>query len=97
MTDYEVTITTPELSEARERDRKRIAKTSKFKIKFLGVFKNGMVWNNANEPFLDLKEGIFHMIGGTKSSNHLIPVGGTMWDKISVPKNKMKVIRRIKE
>jgi len=79
-----------------ERSRRQVGSTSKYLIKFTGNFKNGMVWNNANEPYLDLKEGIFHIIGGTKSSTHLIKEGGTMWDKVSVPKNKMKVMRLIK-
>ena len=99
--EYTVTFKPAELSEkqleARERSRKQIAKLNKYEIKFLGKFKNGMVWNNSNEPYLDLKGGIFHDVGGSKTSNHLIPVGGTMWDKFSVPKNKMKIVRRVSE
>jgi len=94
-------LTTPEPLEkeleARERSRRNIAKTSKYEVKFLGTFKNGMVWNNSNEPFLDLKEGVFHIVGGSKTSTHLIPVGGTMWDRFSVPKKLVKVIRLVRE
>lgn len=80
-----------------ERSRRQIGNTSKYEIKFLGRFKDGMVWNNTSEPFMDLKEGIFHVVGGTKSSNHLIPVGGTMWDRFSVPKKSMKIVRLVRE
>ena len=97
----EVTFKEAELSqkqlEARERSRRTIAKLNKYEIKFLGKFKNGMIWNNSNEPYIDLKQGIFHDVGGTKSSNHLVPVGGTMWDRFSVPKKLTKVIRLVRE
>ena len=97
----EVTFKPDELSEKqkedRERSRRNIAKLNKYELKFLGKFKNGMIWNNANEPYLDLKGGIFHMVGGSKSSHHIIPVGGTMWDKISVPKVLVRVIRLVRE
>ena len=83
--------------DARESSRKSIAKLTKYEIKFLGKFKNGMVWNNSNEPYLDLKEGTFHIVGGSKNSNHLVPVGGTMWDRFSVPKRLMKIIRLVRE
>ncbi|GAH74308.1 unnamed protein product [marine sediment metagenome] len=80
-----------------ERSRRQVANTNKYEIRFLGSFKDGMVWNNTNEPYIDLKERIFHIVGGTKSSEHLVPVGGTMWDRFSVPKKLMKVIRLVRE
>ena len=99
--EIEVTFKPADLSEkqkeARERSRKQIAKLNKYEIKFLGKFKDGMVWNNSNEPYLDLKQGIFHDVGGGKTSNHLVPVGGTMWDKFSVPKKLMEIIRLVRE
>ena len=83
--------------EARERSRKQIAKLNKYEIKFLGKFKNGMVWNNSNEPYLDLKGGIFHDVGGGKNSHHLVPVGGTMWDRFSVPNKLMEIVRLVRD
>ena len=77
-----------------EKSRVNVAKLDKYEIKFLGPFKNGMKWNS-NE-ILDPKFGIFHMVNATKTSIHLVPVGGHVYEKFSVPKNKMKVIRRIK-
>ena len=77
-----------------ERSRVRIARLSKCEIEFLGPFKNGMKWNS-NE-LLDPKKGIFHIVDKTKTSVHLVPVGGTMWDRISVPNSKMKSIKRVK-
>ena len=62
---------------------------------FFGKFKDGMKWNSTK--LLDLKSGIFHVVGGTKTSIHLVPVGGNQWDKFSVPKNKMKVVRWVKQ
>ena len=101
MTEYTYTFKPAELSQKqlddRERSRRTIAKLTKYEIKFLGKFKNGMVWNNSNEPYLDLKGGVFHDVGGSKSSTHLVPVGGTMWDKISVPKKLMEIVRIVRE
>ena len=77
-----------------ERSRQTISKLSKFEITFSGKFVNGMVWNSTE--IVDLKKGIFHIVDKTKTRVHLVPVGGTMWDRISVPKSKMKSIRRVK-
>lgn len=77
-----------------ERSRESVGRLPKYEIKFLGKFRNGMKWND--NTLLDLKIGIYHMVDMTKTSIHIVPVGGSMWDKFSVPKNKMKVIRRIK-
>ncbi len=64
-------------------------------VKFLGFFKNGFKWNT--NVWICPKDGIYNIIGSTKSSVHLIPEGGIMSDRFSVPKNKMKIIRRVKE
>jgi len=78
-----------------ERSRQRIARMSKYEISFLGKFVNGIVWNSTE--ILDLKQGIYHLVNKTKTRIHIVPEGGTMWDRISVPKDKMKVIRRVKD
>ena len=83
------------IEQRNEESRINITKLDKYEIKFLGPFKNGMKWNS-NEV-LDPKRGIFHMVDMTKTSIHLVPVGGHVYEKFSVPKNKMKVIRRVKE
>lgn len=83
------------IEERNERSRENIAKMSKYEIIFLAPFKNGMVWNSSK--LLDPKETIFHMVGATKTSIHLVAEGGHIYEKFSVPKNKMKVVRRVKE
>ena len=77
-----------------EESRVNVAKLDKYEIDFLGPFKNGMKWNS--EALLDPKRGIFHLVGKSKSSIHLVPEGGHVYEKFSVPKNRMKVIRRVK-
>lgn len=77
-----------------EKSRVNVAKLDKYEITFLGPFKNGMKWNS--QEMLDPKVGIFHMVDMTKKSIHLVPVGGHVYEKFSVPKKKMKVIRRVK-
>lgn len=54
---------------------------------------NGIVWND----YTPIKPGErnYQIVGKTKKNVHLVPEGGTMWDRISVPKNKMKVIRKV--
>ncbi len=81
------------IEERNERSRINVAKTDKFEIKFLGPFKDGMKWNLTK--VLDLEEGIFHIVDGTKTSIHLVAEGGHIYEKFSVPKNKMKVVRRV--
>ena len=78
-----------------EKSRIQIARLDKYEIKFQGPFKNGMKWNS-NE-MLDPKIGIFHIVGKSKTSIHLVPEGGHIYEKFSVPKNKMEVVRRVKE
>lgn len=77
-----------------ERSRDNIALLSKYEIEFLGKFKDGMKWSN--ETLIQPVDGNYHIVDKSKNSIHLVPEGGTMWEKFSVPKNKMKVIRRIK-
>ena len=83
------------IEERNEKSRKNVAKLDKYEIEFLGPFKDGMKWTSVS--FLDIRRGIFHMVGKSKSSIHLVPEGGHVYEKFSVPKNKMKVIRRVKE
>ena len=67
-----------------------------FEVTFFGPFKNGMKWNSPE--LLDPKKGLFHVVEITKTSVHLIPVGGSQRDKFSVPKNKVKMpFRRVVE
>ena len=82
------------IEERNEKSRINVAKLDKYEIKFLGPFKNGMKWNSSG--VMNPQSGIFHMVDATKKSVHLVPVGGHVYEKFSVPKNKMKVIRRIK-
>ena len=78
-----------------ERSRRQVANLPKYEIKFLGPFKNGMKWNS--KEILDPKQGIFHIVDGSKTSTHLVPVGGHVYEKFSVPKNKMKVVRIVRD
>ena len=79
----------------RERDRKRIAKLDKYEIKFLGSFANGMKWGSAEK--IRPKDGIYHDVGGSRFFNHLIPLGGTTWDKFSAPKKLLKIVRLVRD
>ena len=78
-----------------EKSRINVAKLDKYEIKFNGPFKNGMKWNS-NE-MLDPKIGTFHIVGKSKTSIHLVKEGGHVYEKFSVPKNKMKILRRVIE
>ena len=62
-------------------------------VEFLGSFKNGFKWNSKIDLYLG--DGIVDIVGATKKSLHIIPEGGTMRDCISVPKDKIKIIRRV--
>ena len=77
-----------------ERSRRQIANLSKVEITFTGKFVNGMVWNS--KEIVDVKKGEFHIVNKTNTSLHIVPVGGTMWDRISVPQNKIKTTKRVK-
>ena len=76
-------------------ENNKIVRCNLCEIKFFGSFKNGFDWSGAT--LIERDDGIYSIVGGTKSSIHLIPEGGTMWDRFSVPKNKIKIIRRVKE
>ena len=54
---------------------------------------NGMKW----PQFDPIKghEGKYHIVGGRKNSIHSVPEGGTMADRISIRKDKMKIIRKL--
>jgi len=78
------------------KSRENVAKQDKFKVVFLGPFKDGMTWNSSG--LLDPKTGVFHVINRTKTSLHLIPEGGGMWDRFSVPRNRVKLpLQRVVE
>lgn len=74
---------------------KRTVSCNQYYITFLQPFKNGMKWND--KRLIHPKDGIYSVVGGTKSCIHLVPQYGSMYDKISVPRNKIKIVRRIKE
>lgn len=78
-----------------ERSRRQVGNTSKYEIKFLGRFKDGMKWGSTKK--IRPNDGIYHVINNTKNSTHLIPVGGTMWDRFSVPTKLMKIVRLVRE
>jgi len=63
-------------------------------VEFLGSFKNGFKWNSKIDLYLG--DGIVDIVGATKKSLHIVPEGGTMKDRISVPKDKIKIIKVIK-
>ena len=62
-------------------------------VEFLDSFRDGFRWNSKKDLFLG--DGIVDIVGATKKSLHIVLEGGTMRDRISVPKNKIKIIRRI--
>ena len=62
-------------------------------VEFLGSFRNGFKWGSKKDLYLG--DGIVDIVGATKKSLHIVPSGGTMRDRIAVPKNKIKVIRRV--
>lgn len=90
-TQYEMDV----IEARNEKSRVNVTKLDKYEIKFLGPFKNGMKWSE--HKTMHPKQGIFHIVGGSKTSVHLVPEHGNVYEKFSVPKNKMKVIRRVKE
>ena len=78
------------------KSRENVAKQDKFEVVFLGLFKDGMKWSSSG--LLDPKKGVFLVISETKTSLHLIPEGGSMWDRFSVPRNRVKLpLQRVVE
>ena len=71
--------------------REQVAKLTLYEIR-IHTTVNGMKW-----PRFDPVKGHtgkYHIVGGTKNSTHLVPEGGSMWDKISINKKKMKILKR---
>lgn len=64
-------------------------------VKFLGDFINGFKWGS--KKYIRPDETIVDIVGATKKSLHIVPKGGTMRDRISVPKGKIKIIRQVGE
>ena len=66
---------------------------SLFYVKFLGPFKNGFNWSSTK--LIEYKDGNYHIIDKSKYNLVLVPEGETMWHRFSVPKNKIKIIKRV--
>jgi len=59
-------------------------------VEFLGSFKDGFKWNSQKDLYLG--DGIVDIVGATKKNLHIMLPCETM---ISVPKDKIKIIRRV--
>ncbi|KKL68094.1 hypothetical protein LCGC14_1972920 [marine sediment metagenome] len=81
------------LEKRSEIDRETISRLSLYEIKFLSKFRDGMKWGS--KELKSVADGNFHIIWKTKTSLHLVSEGGNTWDKFSVPRNKVKVIKRV--